>query len=96
MGFSPPMETGRRSGLKTKQATSKQMVPQREIHYTQAADSVMTGKDLLHLVLVDPQEFFKQHSIFVHGKCKHLRFIQNLLSDLQKCNWIQRIRYPML
>ena len=60
MGFSPPMETGRRSGLKTKRATSKQMVPQREIHYTQATDSDMKGKELIHLVLVDPQEFFKQ------------------------------------
>ena len=63
MRFSPPMETGRRSRLKTKQATSKPMIPQREIHYTQATDSDMKGKELIHLVLVDPQEFFKQHCL---------------------------------
>ena len=40
--------------MKTKRATSKQMVPQREIHYTQATDSDMKGKELIHLVLVDP------------------------------------------
>ena len=55
MEFPPQMETERRRGLETKQTTSKKMVPQRQIHYTQATDSDMKGKELIHLVLVDPQ-----------------------------------------